>query len=174
MIREVTKEDIPACVDVIRKSFITVADDFGFTAENAPRFTAFSSSVERLYWQMEQEKRTMIVDVENGVFRGYYSLHFLVESRADHHMAAELNNLCVLPVFRHKKTGETLLADACIRAKQLGAEVLHIGIVEENQVLRRWYERFGFVHVGTQKFNFFRLPAGIWKRSCDLYLLTAA
>ncbi len=40
MIREVTREDIPVCVNLIKKSFKTVADEYGFTEENAPRFTA--------------------------------------------------------------------------------------------------------------------------------------
>lgn len=38
MIRPVTEKDIPACVEVIRKSFLTVAEKFHFTKENAPRF----------------------------------------------------------------------------------------------------------------------------------------
>ena len=33
MIREVKKDDIPGCVDIIKKSFKTVADEFGFTEE---------------------------------------------------------------------------------------------------------------------------------------------
>ena len=36
MIREVTRDDIPVYVDVIRKSFKTVVDEFGFTIDNAP------------------------------------------------------------------------------------------------------------------------------------------
>lgn len=35
-IRKVTEEDIPECVRVIRQSFRTVADEFGFTAEKDP------------------------------------------------------------------------------------------------------------------------------------------
>ena len=42
MIRPVTEKDIPVCVKVIRESFLTVAEEFHFTKENAPRFTAFS------------------------------------------------------------------------------------------------------------------------------------
>ena len=34
MIREMTRDEIPACVDIIRESFMTVADEFGFTEEN--------------------------------------------------------------------------------------------------------------------------------------------
>lgn len=55
MIREINKKEIPDCVEVIRKSFMTVADEFGFTRENAPRFTAFATTEERLVYQLEQE-----------------------------------------------------------------------------------------------------------------------
>ena len=53
MIREAKRSDLPECVRVIRTSFQTVADEFGFTEENAPRFTAFATSKERLLWQLE-------------------------------------------------------------------------------------------------------------------------
>ena len=66
MIREVTRDDIPVCVD-IRKSFKTVAEEFGFTIDNAPRFTAFATTEERLYWQMDNEPRLMFVYAQNGV-----------------------------------------------------------------------------------------------------------
>ena len=49
MIREVKRDDIPVCVDIIRKSFETVADEFGFTIDNAPRFTAFATT-EDMVW----------------------------------------------------------------------------------------------------------------------------
>ena len=42
MIRAVSEPDIPNCAEVIRESFKTVADELGFTPENAPRFTAFA------------------------------------------------------------------------------------------------------------------------------------
>ena len=44
MIKEVNEKDICECVNVIRVSFATVADEFGFTAENAPKFTAFATT----------------------------------------------------------------------------------------------------------------------------------
>ena len=31
MIREVKREEIPECVSLIKKAFLTVADEFGFT-----------------------------------------------------------------------------------------------------------------------------------------------
>ena len=61
MIKEVRREDIPACVSLIKQSFMTVADEFGFTEENAPRFTAFATTEERLLWHMDREHRPMYV-----------------------------------------------------------------------------------------------------------------
>ncbi|MBE5860624.1 MAG: hypothetical protein E7301_10960 [Butyrivibrio sp.] len=55
MIREVKREDIGECLNIIRQSFITVADEFGFTPANAPRFTAFATTEDRLIWQMDNE-----------------------------------------------------------------------------------------------------------------------
>lgn len=48
MIKEIHKRDICQCAEVIRKSFATVAEKYGFTEENAPRFTAFATTAERL------------------------------------------------------------------------------------------------------------------------------
>ena len=88
MIREVRREEIPKCVELIRKSFQTVADDLGLTAQNAPRFTAFATTEERLF-----------------------------------------------------------------------------GIIEENAVLRKWYEKNGAIHIGTKKFDFFPFTCGYLKKS---------
>ena len=90
MIRKIRKNEIPNCVEVIRKSFMTVADEFGFTMENAPRFTAFATTEERLIWQLEQEQRLMFAYFTDDRIVGYYSLLILSEKEC------ELNNLCVL------------------------------------------------------------------------------
>ena len=52
MIRKIKSEEIPICVEVIKKSFLTIADEYGFTEENAPKFTAFATTQDRLYWHM--------------------------------------------------------------------------------------------------------------------------
>ena len=77
----------------------------------------------------------------------------------------ELSNLCVLPSFRHKGIGEKLLEHAFSVAKENSCKKINIGIVEENKRLKKWYESFGFVHVRTQKFDFFfHLLVATWKR----------
>lgn len=159
MIKEVNEKDIAECVKVIRESFATVANEFGFTVENAPRFTAFATTEDRLKWHLFGERRPMYAYYDEGAIVGYYSL--LLQ---DNH-ECELNNLCVIPTYRHKGIGEALLMDAFTVAKELGCAKVNIGIVEENQVLRKWYETFGFVHVGTQKFDFFPFTCGYMEKN---------
>ena len=67
MIRAVRREDIPACVQVIRKSHQTVADEFGLTPENAPRYVAFATDENRLLWHMDSEHRLMFAEEEAGL-----------------------------------------------------------------------------------------------------------
>ena len=74
------------------------------------------------------------------------------------------NNLSVLPEYRHNKIGYSLLEHSFEKAKGLGCTKMNIGIVEENAVLRSWYEKYGFVHTGAEKYDFFRLLVDIWKR----------
>ena len=159
MIREIRNEEIPECVRVIRASFMTVAEELGFTAENAPRFTAFATTEERLRYQYEVEKRPMYgFFSDSGELLGYYSLAKQSEQ------PWELNNLCVLPDHRHDGIGDLLLKDAFSRVKEYGGEKLFIGIVEENTRLRKWYESKGFQHLGTKKFDFFPFTCGYMEK----------
>ena len=158
MIKKIGENQIAECVKVIRESFMTVADEFGFTVENAPRFTAFATTEERLYWHLNGEHRPMYAFYDNGKIVGYYSL--LLQENHE----CELNNLCVLPAYRHQRIGEKLLKNAFEVAQELNCNQMNIGIVEENKVLRTWYEGLGFIHTGTQKFDFFPFTCGYMER----------
>ncbi len=157
MIREVKRDELSACAELIRKSFQTVADEFGFTEENAPRFTAFATTEERLKWHMDGEHRLMYLDEEDGRICGYYSL--LIRDSGE----CELGNLSVLPEYRHKGIGGNLLRHAVKTAKDQGCTIMNLSIVEENTVLKSWYESCGAVHTGTEKFDFFPFTCGYMK-----------
>jgi len=154
MIRELKDNEIKDCVKVIRQSFQTVADEFGFTKENAPLFTAFAVDEARvLMWKNEQH-RLMFGYFEGDRLKGYYNLAFLPEGEC------ELGSLSVLPQWRHLGIGGLLLEDAVSRAQALGLGKMKLSIVEENRVLRKWYEDHGFVHTGTVKYDFFPFTCG--------------
>lgn len=158
MIKKISERELEECVDVIRKSFGTVAEEFGFTEENAPRFTAFATTFERLRWHLIGEHRPMYGFYEDGKIVGYYSL--LLQENGE----CELNNLSVLPANRHRGIGEALLRHAFEKANELHCTKMNLGIVEENIRLRKWYEELGFVHRGTEKFDFFPFTCGYMEK----------
>ena len=96
----------------------------------------------------------MFVYEDNGILCGYYNL--LMNENGE----CELGSLAVLPEFRHKGYGKDLLMHAVEQARKAGYTKLNLSIVEENQVLRKWYEKNGAVHLGTQKFDFFPFTCG--------------
>lgn len=100
----------------------------------------------------------MYAFVDDGAIIGYYSL-LLQENNQ-----CELNNLCVIPAYRHNGIGEELLKHAFKVAQELNCNKMNIGIVEENKVLRKWYESFGFKHTGVQKFDFFPFACGYMEK----------
>ena len=157
MIRTAERADIPECVEVIRRSFQTVADAFGLTRENAPRFTAFATTEARLIWHMDGEHRPMFLDEEDGMIVGYCSL--LIKDDG----TCELGNLAVLPEYRRRGIGGALLDHAVEAARNLGCSAVTLGIVEENTALRKWYERRGALHTGAEKFDFFPFTCGYMK-----------
>ena len=104
------------------------------------------------------DKAERIGLVADGKIVGYYSL-FLQENQE-----CELSNLCVSPDYRHRGIGEALLKHAFDKAQELGCRKVNIGIVEENVVLRKWYEEQGCVHLGTKKFEHFPFTCGFMKK----------
>ena len=116
--------------------------------------TAFSVSEEKLIRQMEEEHRRMYLDEEDGVICGFYSLQLMEDG------ACELGNLSVLPAYRRRGIGSTLLKHALETAKRQNCTVMKLSIVEENVRLRRWYESHGAVHTGTEKYDFFPFACG--------------
>lgn len=157
-IRHMSLEEIPECVRVIRNAFKTVADEFGFTEANAPRFTAFATDEGRLWYHFCKEKRSMFVYMIADKIVGYYSIALLNETDA------ELNNLGVLPEYRHKNIGRNLLEDCIAKVKATGRTRIKVGIVEENKLFRNWYESLGFVHTGTVKYDFFPFTCGYMEK----------
>lgn len=143
----VEREDIPECVRVIRESFMTVADEFGYNPQSSPLFTGFLISEERLYHQFDVEKRPMFCAKADGETVGFCSVSPPNNGRC------EINNLAVLPRFRHKKIGEALLINSLKTAKSLGCREVFVDIVAENLRLRKWYESFGFVYTETVRLD---------------------
>ena len=152
IIRVESKEQLDICLDIVHKSFQTVADEMILTKDNCSSYTAFMP-IEKLISQFENNT-PMLLYQYNGCFAGYFSLSLNDDS-------VKLNNLAVLPEYRHLGIGKELVDYAITYSKNiLGANKIKIGIVEENTILKEWYEKIGFVHTGTQKFEHLPFTVG--------------
>ena len=153
MIMPITKkEDLQECLEVIHRSFKTVAEEFGLTAENCPKHTSFMP----LYFlttQMDWGWHMFSLSYQ-GKIVGYMSLSKESET------AYELHNLAVLPEYRHNGFGKSMLNHAKETVLQLGGNTIKIGIIEESTILKDWYMANGFVHTGTKKFDHLPFTSG--------------
>lgn len=155
-IRRVRYDELDSCADVIRRSFDTVAKEFGLTAENCPTNGAFLKT-ERLVAEMNQGAYLYGLYC-TGALIGFMGLKDKGEG------AFELEKLAVLPAYRHNGGGEKLLAYACGEAANMGANRIQIGIIEENTRLKAWYLNHGFAHTGTACFAHLPFTVGFMEK----------
>jgi len=143
---------LPACLEVIHKSFSTVAEEFGLTRENCPKHTSFIQIeylTTQLGWGFD-----MFTLYENGEMVGYASLSKESEDTFD------LHNLAVLPECRHKGYGKLLLDHAKEKVREQDGHTIKIGIIDESTVLKNWYTANGFIFAGTKKFDHLPFTVG--------------
>ncbi len=145
MIKEIADiEELTECAKVIRESFITVAHDLNLNQENAPTNPAFikaESLLEaknkgiRFFGLFERDRQIGCIAIERANPTLYY-----------------VERLGVLPQYRHKGLGRQLMDFAFDYVKQLDAERISIGVINENEILKTWYLDYGFKETGIKTF----------------------
>lgn len=145
IIRKIKYEELDVCTCLIRDSFATVARQFKLTRQNCPTNGAFI------------EKSRLEKDWHNGnLMYGLYKEQMLVGFMQLEQKSSdiyELEKLAVLPKYRHLNYGTALLSFAFQVAIELKTKKITIGIIEENIVLKNWYQAHGFIHTGTKTFE---------------------
>lgn len=154
MIKQVeNKEQLNICLDIICSSFITVAEEFGSTENNCPSHTAYMT-IDKLQKQFD-DGRPMFMFYQDAVPVGYFSLAKCSDEEW------ELNNLAVLPEYRHSGNSKTMVDYAVSMVKSYGGNKISIGIIEENAKLKDWYLKLGFTHISTRKFEHLPFTVGL-------------
>ena len=149
------KEQLNICLEIIRSSFLTVAEEFGLTENNCPSHTAFMT-IDKLQKQFD-DCRPMFLFYQDDVPVGYFSLAKCGDEEW------ELNNLAVLPEYRRLGIGKSLVNYAVTTVKNYGSNKISIGIIEENTLLKNWYLKLGFNHISTHKFEHLPFTVGFMK-----------
>ena len=146
MIKEIkSKTDINYLTSLIRESFQTVADDLNLSIENAPTHPAFI-----------KEEKILKEHSAGNRFYGYYKENKLIGSVAikkNNNDSYYLERLAVKPKYRHNGIGKKLI-DYCIKyvKENEGSELL-IAIINENNILKKWYKDYGFKEIETKEFE---------------------
>ena len=147
------KEQLNICLEIIRSSFLTVAEEFGLTENNCPSHTAYMT-IDKLQKQFD-DGRPMFLFYQDGIPVGYFSL---VRCKDEEW---ELNNLAVLPEHRHLGIGKEMVDYAVAMVKNNGGNKISIGIIEENTKLKNWYLKLDFNHISTRKFEHLPFTVGL-------------
>ncbi|HEY8421246.1 MAG TPA: GNAT family N-acetyltransferase [Thermoclostridium sp.] len=155
-IRQIKITELQDCIKVINESFATVAREFNLTEQNCPRHPSFMK-IDTLQ-QRYADGYQMYGLYEQDKLVGYVSIS------VDDNNAAELHNLAVLPGYRHKGYGKSLLDFCEKKAKEMGCNKIKIDIIEENKVLKDWYLKNGFVHLFTKIFNHLPFTVGFMEK----------
>jgi ribosomal protein S18 acetylase RimI-like enzyme len=138
--------ELDACAAIIRAAFQTVADQFGYTPESTPTLPAYIK-VERVKAEVEKGVRYF------GLFNGERQVGSVaLEQKAGDPSTFFLERLAVLPEARHHGLGVLLMDFAFARAREAGAKKVSIAIIDENRVLKAWYERYGFLETGKKTY----------------------
>lgn len=145
MIKAVAKSDLPDCLEVFHRGYETVATEFGLTEENCPDRGRANLPMEKL-----------IAEFENGVMMyGYFHkgkmVGFLGMKMPDCGVC-KLNDVIILPEYRQKGYGTELLNFCKSTAAGLGALKIRLGMIDDNERLKKWYEAHGFVNTGTKRY----------------------
>ncbi len=143
-IRQIDIEHAACTAEVICLSFRTVANEFGLTPENCPTHPAFLTAA-RLRVQMADGLQLF----------GCYTSDALVGVIGIKKRTCcefEIERLAVLPKYRHKHYGTRLMMFACELILRDGGETVHLSIIDENAVLKKWYQQQGFLVIEMKQF----------------------
>ncbi|WP_297423159.1 GNAT family N-acetyltransferase [Clostridium sp.] len=122
------------------------------TIENCPTNGAFIK-VDRLIADKNKGNLMYSINVDDKIV-GFMQL----EKKSYEHY--ELEKITVLQEYRHFGYGKKLLEFAKKIVKELNGKIISIGIIEENTILKQWYQKNGFVHKGTKEFEFLPFKVG--------------
>ena len=150
-IRVCTQKDIEVLVETIRRSFQNVAERFDLTPENAPRHPS-NCTANWIQKDMERGVTYFVIENENIVI-GCVALE---KANSD---ICYLERLAVLPDQRRRGFGNALVTHVLSEAKNLGAKRVNIGIIAEQNELKKWYKEIGFVEQESKEFP--RLPFNV-------------
>ena len=135
--------DIDLITELVNRSFITVADEYGYTMENASTFPAFIGS------------NVIANDIKNGLIIFGYKKDGEVIGCCGHSKHSDIiykiKRLAVLPEYRHYGIGKRLMAHNELIIKENGGSIAEVHLVNNNEKLKRWYTENNYREIAIEE-----------------------
>ncbi|MCL2421165.1 MAG: GNAT family N-acetyltransferase [Defluviitaleaceae bacterium] len=150
---------LPIYAEVIRKSFATVAKDYGLTFENCPG-----------HWSFITDEQLAEKFSDNYYPFGYFTdgklvgFASLTKKGKD---TFEMNAVSILPEYRHFGYGKTLLEFCKRKVVELEGKKIAISLADTDTMLKKWYADNGFIYIGAEKFDHLPLPVRYMEWEAD-------
>ena len=150
MIREIGDEkELAQSVQVIREAFDTVAKELNLTEINCPTNPAFTN-IGNLKAMKEKGIKFFGLYNNDDIQVGFVAIEKASES------LFYMERLAVLPEFRHSGLGKQLMDFVFDYVKKEKGVKVSIGIINENAMLKKWYQDYGFKETALK--NYSHLP----------------
>jgi ribosomal protein S18 acetylase RimI-like enzyme len=155
-----TESHLMDCVQLLRRSFGTVAVEFALTEATAPTNPAFVTEAKlkeylrkpvALYGLLNNDQLIGCVAIE--------------KSKRDNR-TFYIERLAVAPEARHHGFGDELLCYAFERIREAGGTTASIGLMDNNDRLKGWYQTKGFMQTACKTIE--HLPFKVCYMSKDL------
>ncbi len=143
----ITDQDIDISADIIRKSFATVAAEFGITQERVPSNPAFITSA-TLKKQITPERFFYLL-MHSNTDVGTVA----IERSANEPGMYFIEKVAILPEWRHQNLGKELMRFAEDQIMKAGGSIASVAIIFENTRLKNWYEQQRYVEIKRKSFD---------------------
>ncbi len=146
MTEVITADKIELATKIINQAFLTVANEFGFTQDNAPTFPAYITT-EKIENQVRSGLKLFIYE-ENEKCIGCIGISYTKESDC-----FKAERLAVIPEYRQKGIGKKMMEYIEEKVKEEHGKSILVEIVNENVKLKDWYTRNNFSEVRIEKYD---------------------
>ena len=137
--------DTKIIVNILNRAFLSFANEYNFTKENAPNHLAFINS----------ERVDAFLD--NGLKMYGYETNGKVVGCAGYSFYKEnvylIERLAILPEYQSKGFGKSIMGFIENKIKNIGGKIIEIHVTDKNIPSREWYKKQGYVEIRIQEVN---------------------
>ena len=157
MIISIQKDQLPTCLDILKRSYENTAITFGMTEENCP---------------YRGRTRLPLREFEKEFDNGYLMYGYLQDNQMVGFLSMrqkenelDIQDIAVLPEYQNRGYGSELFQFAKELAIKSNCRKISLGMVYDNLPLRKWYQDRGFKVVELINFEKVSYTVGIMELS---------